>query len=153
MAHELDLLLINPGARKQVYGNLSSSLSGIEPPLWCGLIGGFIREKGYSVKIIDAEAENLSPEETARKIAEHNPLLAAIIVLGSNPSAASTPKMTSAGETLTALKRISPQIKTLLGGLHPSALSERTLTEEDVDFVCQGEGFYTILQLLELLRD
>lgn len=152
MTRELDLLLINPGAREQVYGKLSSSLSGIEPPLWCGLIAGFIREKGYSVKIIDAEVENLSPEETARKIAQHNPLLAAIIVLGSNPSAASTPKMTSAGETLTALKKISPQIKTLLGGLHPSALPERTLTEEDVDFVCQGEGFYTILQLLDLLK-
>jgi len=153
MMQELDLLLINPGAREQVYGKLSSSLSGIEPPLWCGLIAGFIREKGYTIKIIDAEAENLSPEETARKISEHNPLLAAIIVLGSNPSAASTPKMTSAGETLTALKKISPQIKTLLGGLHPSALPERTLMEEDVDFVCQGEGFYTILQLLDLLKD
>ncbi len=152
MTRELDLLLINPGAREQVYGKLSSSLSGIEPPLWCGLIAGFIREKGYSVKIIDAEAENLSPEQTADMIAKHNPLLAAIIVLGSNPSAASTPKMTAAGETLTALKKISPQIKTLLGGLHPSALPERTLTEEDVDFVCQGEGFYTILQLLDLLR-
>jgi len=152
MTRKLDILLINPGAREQVYGKLSSSLSGIEPPLWCGLIAGFIREKGYSVKIIDAEAENQSPEETAHRIAEYNPLLAAIIVLGSNPSAASTPKMTSAGETLTALKKISPQIKTLLGGLHPSALPERTLIEEDVDFVCQGEGFYTILQLLDALR-
>ncbi len=131
---------------------MSSSLSGIEPPLWCGLIAGFIREKGYSVKIIDAEAENLSPEQTADRIAECNPLLAAVIVLGSNPSASSTPKMTAAGETLSALKRLSPQTKTLLGGLHPSALPERTLMEEDVDFVCQGEGFYTILQLLDLLK-
>ena len=97
MTRELDLLLINPGARKQVYGKLSSSLSGIEPPLWCGLIAGSIREKGYSVKIIDAEAENLSPEQTADMIAKHNPLLAAIIVLGSNPSAASTPKITAEG--------------------------------------------------------
>jgi radical SAM superfamily enzyme YgiQ (UPF0313 family) len=153
MTRELDLLLINPGAREQVYGKLSSSLSGIEPPLWCGLIAGFIREKSYSVKIIDAEAENLSPEETARKIAELNPLLAGIIVLGSNPSAASTPKMTAAGETLMTLKKISPQIKTLLGGLHPSALPERTLMEEDVDFVCQGEGFYTIFQLIDLLKE
>lgn len=152
MKRELDLLLINPGAREQVYGNLSYSLSGIEPPLWCGLIAAFIREKNYSVKIIDAEAENLSPEQTANKIAEYNPLLAAIIVLGSNPSASSTPKMTAAGETLTALKKIAPQIKTLLGGLHPSALPERTLKDEDVNFVCQGEGFYTIHQLLYLLK-
>ena len=150
MTRQLDLLLINPGAREQVYGNLGVSLSGIEPPLWCGLIAGFIREKGYSVKIIDAEAENFSPPQTAHEIAELDPLLAVIIVLGSNPSASSTPKMTAAGETLKNLKKIAPHIKTLIGGLHPSALPERTLMDEEVDFVCQGEGFYTILELLVL---
>lgn len=152
MTEERDLLLVNPGGRGQVYGELSSSLSGIEPPLWCGLLAGFIREHGYSVKIIDADAENWSPEYTAEKIAEYNPLLAGIIVLGANPSASSTPKMTAVNETLTALKKKTPHIKTIIGGLHPSALPERTLREEDVDFVYQGEGFYTILQLLEVLN-
>ena len=148
MTQEPELLLVNPGGRGQVYGELSSSLSGIEPPLWCVLLAGFIREHGYTVKIIDAEAENWSPEYVAEKIAEYNPLLAGIIVLGANPSASSTPKMSAVNETLTALKNKAPHIKTILGGLHPSALPERTLREEDVDFVCQGEGFYTILQLL-----
>ncbi len=152
MTQELDLLLVNPGARKQVYGELGSSLSGIEPPLWCGLIAAFIRKHGYSVKILDAEAENWSSEYTAEKVVEYNPLLAGIIVLGANPSASSTPKMTVVSETLTALKKKAPHIKTILGGLHPSALPERTLREEDVDFVCQGEGFNTILQLLKVLK-
>ena len=152
MTEKLDLLLINPGSRRQIYGSLASSLSGIEPPLWCGLIAAFIQEHGYSVKILDAEAENWSPEYTAEKIAEHDPLLAGIIVLGSNPSAASTPKMTASSELLTALKKKAPHIKTILAGLHPSALPERTLREEDVDFICQGEGFYTILQLLKILK-
>lgn len=151
MGYELDLLLINPGARSHVYGKLGNFLSGIEPPVWCGLIAGFIREKGYSVKIIDAEAENLSPQDTASKISEYNPRLAGIVVLGSNPSASSTPKMTAVGEVLTALKKKAPHIKTFLSGLHPSALPEKTLKEENVDFICQGEGFYTILQLLEVL--
>ena len=149
----VDLLLINPGARSQVYGKLGSSLSGIEPPIWCGLTAGFIREKGYSVKIIDAEAENMSPEDTATKISEYDPLLAGIVVLGSNPSASSTPKMTAVGEVLTALKKDAPHIKTFLSGLHPSALPEQTLRGEKVDFICQGEGFYTILQLLEELAE
>jgi len=148
----LDLSLINPGARSQVYGKLGSSLSGIEPPIWCGLIAGFIREKGYSVKIIDGEAENLSPEDTAVKISEYNPRLAGVVVLGSNPSASSTPKMTAVGEVLKALKNNAPHIKTFLSGLHPSALPEQTMNEESVDFICQGEGFYTILQLLEALN-
>jgi anaerobic magnesium-protoporphyrin IX monomethyl ester cyclase len=37
-------------------------------------------------------------------------------------------------------------------GLHPSALPERTLREEEVDFVCQGEGFYTLSRLVEALK-
>jgi len=152
MTEQLELLLVNPGARAQMYGKLASSLLGIEPPIWCGLIAAFIRQHGYSVKIIDAEAENWSPEYTAEKIAAYNPLLAGIIVLGANPSASSTPKMTVAGEVLTALKKKAPHIKTILGGIHPSALPERTLGEEEVDFICQGEGFYTIVQLLQVLK-
>ena len=152
MTEKLDLLLVNLGGRGQIYGDLASSLSGIEPPIWCGLIAAFVREHGYSVKIIDSEAENWSPEHTAEKIADYNPLLAGIIVLGSNPSAASTPKMTVTSELLTALKNITPNTKTILGGLHPSALPEQTLREEKPDFVCRGEGFYTILELLDVLK-
>jgi len=152
MKQELDLLLVNPGARGELYGKLGSSLAGIEPPLWAGLIAAFIRQHGYSVRVIDAEAENWSPEYTAQVIAEYNPLLASVIVLGSNPSASSTPKMTAAGEVVTALKKKAPYIKAIIGGLHPSTLPEQTLREEEADFVCQGEGFYTILQLVEVLK-
>jgi anaerobic magnesium-protoporphyrin IX monomethyl ester cyclase len=152
MTPNLDLLLVNPGSRAQVYGKLSSTLAGIEPPLWAALIAAFVRQHGYSVEIIDAEAENWSPEHTAEVIAERNPLLAGIIVLGSNPSASSTPKMTAVGEVLRALRKKAPRVRTILGGLHPSALPEQTLKEEAIDFVCQGEGFHTILYLLEALK-
>jgi anaerobic magnesium-protoporphyrin IX monomethyl ester cyclase len=37
-------------------------------------------------------------------------------------------------------------------GLHPTALPEQTLREEDVDFVCQGEGPATLRGLLDVLR-
>ena len=80
-----DLLLVKPGNQKKLYGELSQSLSAIEPPLWAGLIAAFIREKGYSVKIIDAEADNWSPDYVADKIIEHNPLLACVVVSGTNP--------------------------------------------------------------------
>ena len=152
MTEKTNLILVNPSSSTQLYGVLGSSLSAIEPPLWAGLIAAYVRKHGYSVRLIDAEAENWSPEYTAEKIAEYNPLLVGIIVLGSNPSASSTPKMTAASEVITALKKKAPYIKTILGGLHASALPERTLREEEVDFVCRGEGFYTILQLLEVLK-
>jgi radical SAM superfamily enzyme YgiQ (UPF0313 family) len=150
--NKMDLVLVNPGNRKQTYGRLAEQFSGIEPPIWCGLTAAFIRQYGYSVKIIDSELENLSPQELALEIVKYNPLLVDIVVLGANPSASSTPKMTTVSEILNVLKKKSPYIKTILSGLHVSALPERTLREENTDFVCQGEGFYTKLKLLEKLK-
>ncbi len=148
----VDLLIVKPGSPKKIYGDLSSSLSAIEPPLLGGLVAGFIREKGHSVRIIDMEVEGLGPKETADEIIKDNPLLVNIVVAGANPSASSTPLMVITGEILKALKEKAPGIKTILNGIHPSALPERTLREEKTDFVARGESFYTILQLLEVLK-
>lgn len=148
----LDLLLINPSSGTKMYQKVTSSLRGIEPPFWAGLIASFIRKHGYSVAILDADAENLSPNQAAEEAAHRNPEVTAIIVQGVNPSASSTPKMSATSDLLKLLKIKAPETFTILGGLHPSALPERTLKEEKVDFVCQGEGFYTILDLLQWLR-
>lgn len=147
-----DIVLVKPGNQKAVYGELSSfNFTAIEPPLWGALLAAYMRDAGYSVEVFDAEIENWSYEETAQRIQEVKPLLAAVIVSGHNPSA-STMNMTGAGKILRHLKERAPAIKTLLGGLHPSAVPERTLREEEADFLCQGEGFYTLPQLLMALK-
>ncbi|MCX7917534.1 MAG: B12-binding domain-containing radical SAM protein [bacterium] len=148
-----DLILVNPGNLKKVYGELRNKFAGIEPPYWCALIASFVREKGYSVKIIDADAENLSPEETVSKIIENEPLLVNIVVMGTNPSASSTPKMATVSKILTNLKEKYSDIKIMLSGLHPSSLPEKTLKEEKTDYVCQGEGFLTTLNLLKAIKE
>ena len=147
----LDLVLVNPGNRRQIYQSLGSTLSAIEPPVWAGLMATFIRNRGFSVRVLDANAENISPEETAERIAEMNPVLTAVVVYGHNPSA-STQVMPSAGEICAAVKQMSPYLKVLLVGGHVAALPERTLREESADFVCGGEGAYTILELLQALK-
>lgn len=151
METDVDLLLINPGGRKKVYQELSKELVAVEPPLWAGLIAGFIRPRGFSVQILDANAENLSPEEVADKVVQTNPLLAAVVVYGHQPSA-TTQTMPAAGAICTAIKERFPEIKILMLGGHVAALPERTLREEDADFVCGGEGPYTVLDLLEVLK-
>ena len=150
MKKKLDIVLINPGDRKQVYQNLGAELAAIEPPFWVAVIAAFLRNNGINVQIIDANAENISPNETAIKVNELNPLLAAVIVYGSNPSA-STPNMTIAGKICRALKE-NTSLKVTIGGLHPSALPKRTLEEENVDFVIEGEGPYTLKSLIDVLR-
>ncbi|MDP3789645.1 MAG: radical SAM protein [Candidatus Omnitrophota bacterium] len=150
--NRVDIVIINPGSGKKMYGSLSSCLSAIEPPIWGGMTAAFLRQKGFSVRIIDAHAEELDAEAVAEKVAGYNPMLADIVVCGSNPSASSTPKMVETRHILDALKKKAPRVKRIASGIHPSALPEKTLREESVDFVCKGEGFYAILGLLEILK-
>lgn len=148
----VDIVLIKPGSQKQIYGELSAfKLTAIEPPLWSALLGGYLRGQGYGVALLDAEAEGLTYEQTAKKVADMKPLLAAVMVSGSNPSA-STMNMTGAGKIIDHLRELAPALPSLLAGLHVSALPQRTMDEEKADFLCQGEGFYTLPPLLDALR-
>lgn len=145
-----DILLINPGDRKQVYQDLGRDYSAIEPPFWVAVIAAYLRNNGFGVTIIDANAENISPEETAARANQLNPLLSVVVVYGSQPSA-STQNMTVAGKICRAIKE-NTSSKVAIGGLHPSALPEQTMQEEGVDFVIEGEGPYTLISLSELLK-
>jgi len=148
---DMDLLLIHPGNRTQIYQSLGSSLSAIEPPVWASLMATFVRKRGFSVEVLDAEADELTPEQTARRVAEMNPLLTTVVVYGHQPSA-STQNMTAAGSICTAIKQENPEGKVLLVGGHVAALPERTLREESADFVCYGEGPHTLVDLLQALK-
>ena len=124
---KVDVLFVNPNAKKDVYGTLASELAGIEPPIWCGLKAAYLREKGFNVKIIDAEGENLSQVDTAKKITSEDLLYVDIVVMGLNPSASSTPKMVAVKELIFEIRKRKSDMKIMLSGLHPSALPKRTL--------------------------
>jgi hypothetical protein len=54
MKKDIDLLLVNPSNRRVAYQRLGSlSTAGIDPPVELGLFAGFIREKGFGVRILD----------------------------------------------------------------------------------------------------
>ncbi|MFH0772269.1 MAG: radical SAM protein [Candidatus Omnitrophota bacterium] len=140
----IDILIIKSGSQNELYGQLSQTLTGLEPPLWAALLAAFGREKGFKVKMVDAEVK---PEDLKQALAAYSPRFAAVVVSGTNPSA-STMNMTGSRMVLAEIKSAVPDTETILMGLHPSALPERTLKEEDVSMVCQGEGFYTLTDLL-----
>ena len=149
----LDVLLINPAGEAGIYQELSESLSAIEPPLWCRLIAGYVRDRGLHVDIIDSVAENWEPHVVAGRARRLSPKLIVVVVFGHQPSA-STQQMPAANLTCNALKEICPDTPVLIVGGHVSALPERTLTEMDVDYSCKGEGHITVIELLaELEKD
>ena len=150
MSKKLDLVLINPGDKNQVYQVQGKDYSAVEQPFWIAVIAAYLRNHNFNVSIIDANAEDMSPKETAKQVKDLNPVLAAVIVYGSQPSA-STQNMTIAGKICNALKETT-SIKVAIGGLHPSALPKKTIQEEKVDFVIEGEGPYTLAALIKELK-
>jgi len=59
--------------------------------------------------------------------------------------------MPSASAICRTIKENDPGTRIILVGGHVAALPARTLREESADFVCGGEGFWTLTDLLEAL--
>jgi len=107
MVKKIDLLLVNPIAKKRVYQELSKDYSANEPPFWAALTAGFIRKKGFKTDILDTNLENLDSKESAEEINKINPKFLKIIGTGQQPSA-STQLMTGVGELCKEKKKINP---------------------------------------------
>jgi radical SAM superfamily enzyme YgiQ (UPF0313 family) len=147
---DIDLVLVNPGGRAEVYQALATNLTAIEPPVWAGLMASFVRRAGHSVAIVDANAEGLGPTAAAARVGELRPRLVAVVAYGHQPSA-STQVMPGAGAVTAALKDHLPDVPVILVGGHVAALPERTLLEERADFVADGEGLHTLVDLVRAL--
>lgn len=148
-----DILFINPGDHKKTYQSLSREFSAIAPPVWTLLLANYTRNRGYDTAIYDVNIEGWD-EDATKIISSHDPELIILMVYGHNPLA-STQTMPSACKIATDIKNnenISENIPIAIGGTHPSALPERTLNEENIDFVIQGEGIYTINGLIKYIR-
>ena len=150
MSKPLDVLLVTPPSRVQVYQELSRDFAAIEPPVWSGLIATYLRQQSCSVAILDAEAQGLTHQQTAEQIAAIAPRLAVFVIYGQQPSAST--QCMPAGRKVCAILNTLADIPTLVMGTHPSALPKRTLLEEPYTYVCQGEGPATILGLIVALR-
>ena len=147
MKKKVGSLIINPSALKSIYQSLSSGLAALEPPIWAGLIANYLRNKHYRTAIIDCEGELLTDKDLISRIKQYDFKLIVVVVYGQQPSA-STQNMSGASRVCTLIKQIFPYCKIAIIGGHVSALPEKTLEEEDIDFVCIGEGPLTVEGLL-----
>jgi len=151
MKRSVDVLFINPGDHKQVYQDLAKEFTAIATPVWTCLLANYSRKHGQDTAVYDVNIMGWS-EETAKKLMEeYSPKLVVMMVYGHNPSA-STQTMPAAGKIAKAIKNYNREIPVAMGGIHPSALPERTLKEEAIDFVIQGEGAHTIIGLAEWVK-
>jgi anaerobic magnesium-protoporphyrin IX monomethyl ester cyclase len=151
MSQKPEVLLVTPPSRDTVFQDLGKSLVAIEPPVWSTLMAEFLRQKGISVEIFDAEAESLGFDATARRVIDTHALLTVFVIYGHQPSA-STQCMPAGRAVCERICAEDPLLKTMVMGTHASALPRRTLKEEPYKFVCSGEGPQTVQRLVEVLK-
>ena len=144
---QLDVLFINPNSAKETYQDLSHEYAAIETPTWSLLLAEACRSKGFSVQILDCDAERLTKTGAVERIKYENPRIACFVVYGQNPNSGTT-NMSGATKVAQALKDDS-DITTCFVGSHTSALPLEVLSYSFIDFVLLNEGVYALQNLLK----
>jgi anaerobic magnesium-protoporphyrin IX monomethyl ester cyclase len=151
MFERLDVLLVIPGDLSRVYQSLAEEHA-IEPPAKARLIAAYLMRRNQSVDLIDANVMDCTPEMMANEVELRNPRLVVVPVYGFNPSS-STHTMPAARAYAQAIKDLCPTTPIIFTGTHPAALPAKTLREEPIDYVCDGEGPVTVYELLQALEN
>jgi anaerobic magnesium-protoporphyrin IX monomethyl ester cyclase len=144
----IDVLFISPGNTSVIYQDLSKNYTTVEPPTWALLLAQSCRSHGFSVDLMDINAENLSDEEVYDRVQMLNPRLVVFVVYGQNVNAG-TVSMSGAVKTSTFLKSKNLDCLVSFVGSYPQALPKKCLEEEkSIDFVFTNEGVYALWTVL-----
>jgi anaerobic magnesium-protoporphyrin IX monomethyl ester cyclase len=137
-------MLINPP-----YQTITSNWGvGHQVPLGLLMVGGAVRDAGYEVSLLDAEAMRLSCAQVAEEVRRSRP---AVVMAG---HAGSTPAHPVCTEMFEAIKRARPKTVCVYGGVFPTYHDELVLRRYSaVDVVVRGEGEATAPVLLRALDE
>ena len=126
---------------KERYGTLGR-LGYVEPPIGLCYLAAIAREKCFEAHIIDAQALNLSLEETLEHIFLFLPSIVCITAVSQ--------LIINAGRLADEIKKRDKRITVILGGCHISALPRETMLENPCfDIGVLGEGEESLAELLD----
>ena len=135
-----DIVLVNPPlSLGDLYGNLAEGGSEL-PPLGLCSLAAVVREAGFSVRIVDAMALRLTPEQTVERIREFETNLVGIT--------STTMSVANAAHVAGLCKQEG--MTTLLGGPHLTAVPEETFRRHpEFDIGVLGEGENTLSEVID----
>ncbi len=128
------VLLVNPKFRLPIDTRTT-------PHLGLAYLGAVTLERGDECRIYDADIEEQPFDEFLR---EFRPDIVGIT--------ANTPQVKQAWRTAQQIKRVLPGTPVVLGGPHPSVLSEESAIRPEIDIVVRGEGEAAWVELLTQLE-
>ena len=144
----IDVLFIAPGNATGVYQGLAKDYSAIEPPTWALLLAESCRSKGYTVGLIDSNAEELNGEQVLERVQSLNPRLVCFVVYGQNVNAG-TVSMSGAVYLSEYLKEYGVKTPIAYIGSYIQAVPTKALNDEpSIDFGFTNEGVYALHNIL-----
>lgn len=144
-------LLINPPLTL-----LSHEIPSVVPPLGLAYIGAVLEKAGYKVEILDTIALNWrNPirvndmlhfgqkwKDISKSIEQSKPDVVGVSCLFSSQSH-------NAHKVAELVKTYDIEVPVVMGGAHPSAIPQKVLEDQNVDYVIIGEGEATMLEFLD----
>ncbi len=114
-------------------------------PLGLVCVASYLEDKGFSVEILDAYAENIGVLSTVDRIFAKETIPE---IIGLNTS---SPNIHIVHRISSYLRRIRQDIKIICGGPHASLATEHTLSTGDIDYAIVGEGEISFSKLVQVL--
>lgn len=133
----MKIALIRPA---KIQGSLEKSM--VQHPINLCWMAAVLRERGHEVRIWDFEVEKYSPNRLRELAIDFGPKIVGVTSMTTN--------IYTVARIAGNVKIADPNILTVIGGPHASALPERTLWEFPVfDLAVFGEGENTLLEIAD----
>jgi len=115
-------------------------------PLGIAYVGAVLEKNGYSVNVIDCQAQKLNYVDLEREIGKHQPKIIGIT--------STTLTYKSALKVAAIAKQVNPYCLTILGGCHATFWDEQALAEcPQLDVIVRKEGEFTLLEIADRLKE
>jgi len=136
----ISVTLVNPPYPKR--GHQHPPLT----PLGIAYLGAVLEKNGYSVDVIDCQAQKIAHNSFEREIGKHQPKIVGIT--------STTLTYKSALKIAATAKQVHPDCVTILGGCHATFWDYKALEEcPQLDIVVRKEGEYTLLEIVNRLKE
>lgn len=115
-------------------------------PYGLAVISSFLKSQGCDVTLYDAHAYHMKKEHILQFINKVNPSILGLPVY--------TSQLPQTISFLKDVKRIKPEIITVVGGPHPTAEAENLLLQNKViDIAVMNEGEFTMFEIIDRLQN
>jgi len=119
-------------------------IAGVQfPPLPLIYVATILKKCGYSVDVLDAQAEEISWGELENRIVDYDVVFLISATMSYNEDA----------ELLGLLKKKNPRLITIVFGSHATFLPQEALKKESVDIIVRKESEFVIRDVIQALSE